>query len=301
MPRPARRIVCLGEGLVELALEPGSDVAGIGFGGDACNVAVMAALLGADAAIAATLGDDALGRRLAAFWRAAGADVGAVAWDAERPTGIYVNELARADTARRFDYHRSGSAGSRYPTAAAAAVAAAADVLPLSGITLAVSGELAAAAAAAGRALRPEAGLSMALNVRPALGPDLGLLREWAARADVVFASEEDALLLYETCAPDELSARLPNAELVLTAGADGASVCRGGEWAHAEAPDVRVVDTAGAGDALAGAYLACRASAAPPASALQLAVRAATSSARRRGCAAAYPTASELAREAAA
>ena len=300
MPRPASRIVCLGEGLVELALEPGSDTAGIGFGGDACNVAVMAALLGADAAVAATLGDDALGRRLAAFWREAGVDVGAVAWDADRPTGIYVNELARADTARRFDYHRAGSAGSRYPTSAAAAVAAAADVLHLSGITLAVSDALAAAAAAATGALRPGARLSMALNVRPALAPDLALLREWAARADVVFASEEDALLLYETCAPDELSALLPNAELVLTAGASGASVRCGGEWSRVDVPAASAVDTAGAGDALAGAYLAARTSAAAPGAALELAVRAATASVRRRGCAASYPTADELAREAA-
>jgi 2-dehydro-3-deoxygluconokinase len=300
MSRPTRRIVCLGEGLVELALEPGSGVAGIGFGGDACNVAVMAALLGADAAIAATAGDDALGRRPAAFWRDAGVDVGAVAWDADRPTGIYVNELARADTASRFDYHRSGSAGSRYPTAAATAVAATADVLHLSGITLAVSETLATAAAAAADALRPEAGLSFALNVRPALAPDLDQLREWAARADVVFASEEDALLLYETCAADELSARLPNAELVLTAGANGASVRWEGEWARVDVPVARVVDTAGAGDALAGAYLAARASDLDPASALELAVRAATASVRRRGCAASYPTASELAQEAA-
>ena len=70
-PGPALGVV--GEGLVELGLEaePARGVV-LGFGGDAPNAAVMAARLGCEARLAGRVGDDALGRRLLAFWREAG-------------------------------------------------------------------------------------------------------------------------------------------------------------------------------------------------------------------------------------
>jgi 2-dehydro-3-deoxygluconokinase len=57
----------------------------------------------------------------------------------------------------------------------------------------------------------------------------------------------------------------------------------------------VDVVDSAGAGDALAGAYLASRLAGAPPEVALDVGAVAAGLSCRARGCARSYPDRPEL------
>src|SRR5690242_12876665 len=84
----------LGEGLLEVGLEPGlaDDSLGRGFGGDAANVAVMAARLGARARLLTRVGDDAAGRMLLEFWAAAGVELDLVGIDPAAPTGLYVNE-----------------------------------------------------------------------------------------------------------------------------------------------------------------------------------------------------------------
>jgi sugar/nucleoside kinase (ribokinase family) len=58
----------------------------------------------------------------------------------------------------------------------------------------------------------------------------------------------------------------------------------------------VPVVNAAGAGDAVAGAYLASRLRDEPPPAALRHAVAAASLSVQRDGCAASYPAAAEVA-----
>jgi 2-dehydro-3-deoxygluconokinase len=287
----------LGEGLVELGLEPAPDTSvTLGYGGDAANAAVMAARLGAEARILGRVGGDTLGERLLSFWSEAGVDVGHVLVDPEAPTGIYVNERG-AEGLRRFDYHRSGSAGSRLePGDAGPSFLDGLGVLHVTGITLAVSQSSRETALELARRAREQGvAVSLAVNHRPALGGDVETLRAAARRADVVFVSEEEAGNVFDTTDATALAAALGVAELVLTRGENGAVLVIEGALHTAPAPAVSVVDPAGAGDALAGGYLAARLQGEPPHRALTLGVIAAALSCRVRGCALSYPSRDEV------
>ncbi|MDH4177207.1 MAG: sugar kinase [Thermoleophilia bacterium] len=292
----------VGEGLVELGLEPPPDPAvALGFGGDVANAAVMASRLGAAARIGGRVGDDALGRRLLTFWAGQGVDVRHVVVDAGGPTGIYVNERG-AEGPHRFDYHRAASAGSRLAVGDLGdGFFAGLGVLHVSGITLAVSESAAAAALdAVERARATGALISVAVNHRPALGGEPGALVRLAETADVVFASDEEAAGVFGAATPAELATSLGGvAEVVVTRGAEGAVLHHGGDGTVQRALPVEVVDPAGAGDALAGAYLASRLGGAEPVRALRVGVAAACLSCRSRGCALSYPARAEVERAA--
>ncbi len=92
------------------------------------------------------------------------------------------------------------------------------------------------------------------------------------------------------------MAGALPGAaEIVVTNGERGATVYRsGGAWAL-PALEVDVVDAAGAGDALAGAYLAARLAGADPPDALGRGLVAASLSCRARGCARSFPDAAAV------
>jgi 2-dehydro-3-deoxygluconokinase len=286
----------VGEGLIELGLEPDDPSAVVlGFGGDAPNAAVMAALLGAEARIGGRIGGDALGSRLAAFWERSGVDVSHVIVDGEAPTGIYVNQ--RAEGLHRFDYHRRGSAGSCLePADLAEELFADLGALHTTGISLALSpSSCEAAQAAAQRARDGGALVSFAVNHRPALGGSVDELRSMASGADVVFASADEVPAVFGTGA-EELPSLLPlTREIVVTHGAGGASVHANGLTVALHALELDVVDAAGAGDALAGAYLATRLDGGDPDQALSAGITAASLSCRARGCALSYPTAEEI------
>jgi 2-dehydro-3-deoxygluconokinase len=295
-----RALGVVGEGLVEVGLEPSPRLEVVlGLGGDAPNAAVMAARLGCDVRIAGRVGDDALGRRLLDFWREAGVDTAHVVADGEAPTGIYVNERGR-EGLHRFDYHRAGSAGSRLePADLADAFFSSLGILHVTGITLAVSGSSRAAAlAAVERARAVGARVSLAVNHRPALDPDPAPIAALARSADVVFASAEEAEAVFGTSDAGGLAALLPaDVELVVTRGGRGSVLVAGGTRTAVPALEVEVVDAAGAGDALAGAYLAGRLAGREPRQALALGAAAAGLSCRARGCALSYPSRDEVER----
>jgi 2-dehydro-3-deoxygluconokinase len=299
-----RALGVVGEGLVELALEPPpDDRVGLGFGGDAPNAAVMASLLGCPARIAGRVGADALGRRLLAFWEEAGVDVAHVRADTDAPTGIYVNERG-ADGLDRFDYHRRDSAGSRLtPVDVGDGFLAGLGALHVTGVTLAVSESSGAAAAAAvARAAEAGALVSLAVNHRPALAADPAQIANLAERADIVFVSADEAAAVFGTGEPGLLASLLPGvAELVLTRGEAGCVLRAGGRELTRPSLEVELVDTAGAGDALAGAYLAARLAGAGPERALEVGIAAAGLSCRGRGCARSYPSRAEVERVAGA
>lgn len=292
-------IATLGEGLFEIGLDADEDEQPLrrGYGGDAANSAVMAALAGADARLCGRVGDDAFGRLLLAFWASRGVDTRFVRTDSTAPTGIYVNESTRAG--HRFHYHRSGSAGSRLcPADVTDDVLAGVDVLHLTGITLSISVSAAAAAQTATESARANgARISFAVNHRRALSPDADALLAAARSADVVFVSDDEAEVLVGEREPQRIAESLvgDDAELVITSASRGATVRAGGVWSELSAPAVTVVDAAGAGDALAGCYLAERSRARMPVDALRTAIHAASLSCTRWGCAASYPDRAEL------
>jgi sugar/nucleoside kinase (ribokinase family) len=85
-------------------------------------------------------------------------------------------------------------------------------------------------------------------------------------------------------------------AELVVTDGAEPAVVFeRDAAWSQ-PVPSVPVRNAGGAGDALAGAYVAARLRGDSPVQSLGWGVAAAASSVQREGCASAYPSAHEAA-----
>jgi len=293
-------IGALGEGLLEVGVHPGleQDTLARGFGGDAANVAVMAARLGADARLISRVGADAAGRLLLDFWRRAGVDVSGVRVDPRAPTGVYINERDERNV-HAFSYHRVGSAatgldGSDVPDEAIAPL----DVLHVTGITLSISsGARAAAEQAVDAARRLGVLVSFGVNHREALHPPTPVLAAMARRADLVFLSVDDARHVLGVTAPHEVAAALRGArEVVLTDGPRPATALAGGAAVEITPPTVPLVDAAGAGDALAGAYLATRLGGARVADALAAGVAAGALSCRAGGCALSYPTAAEVA-----
>lgn len=296
---PAGAVGSIGEGLFELGLAADSDgpVARVGFGGDAANTAVMAARMGAQSRLCGRVGCDTVGDMLLGFWRSNGVDTGAVRRDPGGPTGIYVNSADPATGGHSFDYHRKASAGSRLGVADVTTdFLRSLAVLHTTGVTLSISKSAAQAVReASARAHQAGAVVSFGVNHRAGLNPDDDQLRQAACGADIVFASIEDVRAILGLERPLEVQRALGCDELVLTGGPAGAGVVWEGAEHAAAAPAVEVVDAAGAGDALAGAYLAARVRGEPPPAALALGVTAASLACRAHGCALAYPSQDEV------
>jgi 2-dehydro-3-deoxygluconokinase len=290
-------IAVLGEGLFELRLSEADDRAGSGYGGDAANIAVMAARLGVGARLVGRVGDDPVGRRLESFWARSDVDTTQLVRDPGAPTGIYVNE-SLADGGHRFSYHRRGSAGSRFsPADLRAELLDGVGLLVVTGVTLAVSATSAAAAAAAVERARG-AGVTVAcvVNHRPALGGDAAALARLAAASDIAVLSTEDAAGIFAAGDHDAILDALDGtAEVVVTDGDRPVLATTGGRRIWQPVPEVTLVDAAGAGDALAGAYLAVRCRGGGPDEALRAGVAASSLSVQGAGCALSYPGAAAV------
>jgi len=290
-------LAVIGEGLVELELETAAGDLRLAAGGDAANVAVMAARLGAAVRLGGRIGADPLGTWLRSFWRDAGVDVDHVLPDPDAPTGLYLNVLT-GEGDHRFVYWRTGSAGSRL-RAGDLVEAFLADVamLVVTGVTLAASRSSAEAARRAiARARAGGARIACVLNYRPALGGDAAELASLARAADIVIGSREDADAVLGERDPERLArGPLPVPELVLTDGGEPVAAVVEGTLLTQPVPDVDVVDAAGAGDAFAGAYLAERIAGGSPTDALAWGVAASARSVTRRGCAGSYPMRTEV------
>ncbi len=270
----------------------------LGSGGDAANVGVMAARLSATVRLAGRVGDDGLGRWLLASWRGNGIDVGGVRVDASAATGLYVNEPTQ--DGHRFTYWRAGSAGSRLePGDLSPDLFDGVGMLVMTGVTLAVSRSCARTAAHAVAAARAADGrVACVLNHRPALGGDVAELAELARASDVLIGSREDAQAVFGTSEPAALRELLADGpdELVVTDGADAAVAFHGDRAWRQPVPAVEVRNAGGAGDALAGAYLAARLRGEDVARSLAWGIAAASLSVGRDGCASGYPSAEEVA-----
>jgi fructokinase len=84
-------------------------------------------------------------------------------------------------------------------------------------------------------------------------------LRKMAALADLIKVSDEDLRMLFKTSeanALDQLRAMNPDAVVLVTRGADKATLIDGGLIVEAAPPRVEVADTVGAGDASIGGLL---------------------------------------------
>lgn len=270
-PRENGGLVTLGEtmGLL-VATEPGPLLRmpglRLGMAGAESNVAIGIRRLGVDATWIGRLGTDEIGDLIERELRAE--DVRMLARREGAPTGLMLKTMRTSDLVK-VTYYRSASAGSRLsPDDIDEEVVARARVLHVTGITPALGpGPAAAVYAAVESARAHDVMVSLDVNYRTALwAPDVAVrtLRDLAGHADVLFASEQEAVLLAGTESsvtdPVDLARELMKygpPQVVIKRGRDGCVALIDEQVHQCAALPVRAVDPVGAGDAFVAGYLA--------------------------------------------
>jgi 2-dehydro-3-deoxygluconokinase len=264
------RITVLGECMVELSPE-GEGLHRMGFAGDTFNTAVYLARLGDEVAYCTALGQgDPFSEGALAAMRREGLDTRLVREAENRLPGLYAIVLDD-NGERKFHYWRERAPirdlFSQHTADQLIAAAKASDLVYLSGVTLAVIGDIGRARLKDILAYVHSLGVAVALdfNYRPALWASPEAAREAldgvVPSCRYVSLSSEDSRPLYGREAED----------LAAEWAAAGAEVVARDE-SHAvnvHAPDGRVatpaprrvkaLDTTGAGDSFNAAYLASR------------------------------------------
>jgi fructokinase len=251
-----RRIVVVGESLVDLVWHTAAGTVRPSPGGSPANVAIGLHRLGRPVTLVTCWGDDPPGALVAEYLAGTGLDV----LRAPTMSGGTTVALAYVDEV-------SGSATYDFLTSWAP------DRVPVGEDTaLLHTGSLAVVVAPgaeqvlqACRRLHGRSGRAVAvdLNVRPAVQPDRAVYRTAVERlarvADVVKASDEDLSWLWPGQDPAASARTLlgygPQL-VVLTRGPDGATGFLPGAEVSVAAPRVTVADTIGAGDAFQSALL---------------------------------------------
>ncbi|MXO60149.1 sugar kinase [Altererythrobacter salegens] len=262
-----KRIVCVGEAMVELA--PRGTAWDVGYGGDTLNQALHLARFGHDVAYFSALGVDPFAPRMLGDWAREGLDTSLVLRDPERATGLYAISID-SQGERRFTYWRSHSAARQlfaHPDVnTAMAQAEVAEVLVYSLISLAILPEYGREALLGlAREVRRRGGkVAFDGNYRASLWQDIGLAQVWRSRAageaDYGFPTIDDERELSGTEDADEVAALWKAegcGEVLVKLGGKG---CRlpDGEFVP-PAMLLKPVDSSGAGDAFSAGYLACR------------------------------------------
>jgi ribokinase len=254
-------------------------------GGKGANQAVAAARLGARVALIGAVGDDAVGLALVSALAAEGVDVGAVVVRRGTATGTAL--ITVTDDGDNAIVVIAGAnatvTGAEAETAAAALGPG--DVL-LTVLEVPLPSAVAAVRAAAA------AGARAVLSVTPVQRLPAGVLE----LLDPVLVNEHEAARLLGVRVRDPLEAaralvRAGARSAVVTAGARGAAVASAdGEREVASRAAAPVVDTTGAGDALAGALAAVLAAGGSLTGAVEAGVRVAGVSVTRAGAWPSYP-----------
>ena len=260
-------ILALGEPLVEFVRLPdpvdGRAVYRQGFGGDTSNAIIAAARQGAKTGYVTAVGGDPFGAALMELWQDEGVDTTTVQTRPQDPTGVYF--VQPHASGRSFSYARRGSAASLYgPDDLPLDAIRAARVLHVSALSQAVSGAMRAAVRRASEVARA-AGVLVSFDTNLRL--NLWTLDEARAAifdllplADIVMPSDDEAATLLGTTNEAAILARFgaQGARVViLKRGARGPLIRAGGETFEVPVPQVSAVDSTGAGDSFAGAWLA--------------------------------------------
>lgn len=294
-------LVALGEVMLELSAD--GPLAGLpalvpSAAGDTFNVVAVAAGLGLRTGYVGVIGDDGVGDAVVASARSRGVDLSGVRRVPGR-TGLYL--VTTDDKGERsFSYYRDASAAGALSSDMALGCPAAA--VHVSGITLAVSASARTAGLAALATARERGAFtSYDVNFRPALATSETACRdagEAAAVARLLCVSLDEAGELAGARTAAEAVAwgrSLGAAEVLVGEGGAGATLgTADGALVSVAAPEVGVVDTSGAGDALVAGYLAARLAGSGPEACLRLACAAASWSVQARGALGTVPTAAD-------
>jgi 2-dehydro-3-deoxygluconokinase len=266
------RIVCIGECMVELRAV-GEDSFARSYAGDVYNTAVYLkrSFPGAQVQFLTATGDDAMSRAMRGMWNTQGID-DALAFSVQGGSvGLYLIETDALGE-RSFHYWRSDSAARGWLAllqARGESILRGADILYLSGITLAIlDPDERAAAIELLRRMRSHVGrIAFDPNVRPRLwqSPQAAAqtIRAALSACDIALPSTEDLAWLFQVDEPTrqvDLLMEMGVSEVALTLGAEGCAVAGGALRTQLSTAKVeRVIDTSGAGDAFNGVYLANR------------------------------------------
>lgn len=226
-------------------------------GGSAANTAVWAARCGARVGFIGMVGDDLLGRMAADDLAAEGVEAH-LPTSAERPTGAVASFVDH--TGERSMVTGVGADHLLLPGDVPVDVVTSARHFHMTGWSL--FGDPPRAGALAGAWAAADAGVSISLDpsayqMIQAMGADAFVEMTAALRPSVLFPNRDEGRVLTGERDPEAIAAalgdRYPGALVVLKLDGDGALVA--GE--HVPTPQVDIVDTTGAGDSFAGAFLA--------------------------------------------
>ncbi|MEU9155889.1 carbohydrate kinase family protein [Streptomyces sp. NPDC048417] len=250
----------------------------VGAGGVVANSAVACVRQGVGAALLAVVGDDVFGAYATSHLAARGVGVTGVTTTPGR-TAVSVCTLAE-DGEKRLVYTSSVS---QYPPPERLREA------DLDGVDWIHTSCLHPGAAAVLAERARAAGIPLSVDLEPpALGHGVAALAPALYGAEVVFLNDRAAAEVGDVRG---FSARHRLGSVVRTQGPRGAVLTDGsGEVAVTPPPAARIVDTTGAGDCLAGVYIARTLSGQDPHTALRAAVASATYACGHLGAQGGYP-----------
>jgi len=253
-------------------------------GGVATNAAVACALAGTPARLIIAVGDDVVGRMLVDQVKATSVDL---SWRARPGATCRVVVLLEPHGKKRLLLHPGVSMFPRVDQLETASLDG------IGWLHLAVY-DVASARHLVDRCRAQD--IPWSLDLEPSTFPEgLSILRDVIAGASTLFCNAR-AVAQIGTDAITRLIG-MGAASVVETRGADGAILHEGDIHSSVPAPKVQAVDTTGAGDCLAGWFIAERLRGALPQDAAVSAVAAATMSCTRLGGQVSYPTRANLAR----
>lgn len=226
------------------------------------NVAIGLARLGVKTGWASRLGTDSMGRYLLRTLTGEGIDCSRVVVDPTQSTGFQFKGRVAGGGDPQIEYHRKGSAASRFqPAQIDAAWLTSARHLHATGVFPALSEDCLTTARRSMLLMR-SAGktVSFDTNLRPTLWPSPERMREvingLAAQADWVLPGIEEGQFLTGADTPERIARfyREQGAKLVVVKlGADGAYFDGKAGCGHVPGfPVAQVIDTVGAGDGFA-------------------------------------------------
>jgi len=267
----AKRFVSCGECMIEMA-GGADDHWKMGIAGDTLNTAwhFRNATAADDwhVSYVTALGDDRYSERIVKFIADAGIDVSAIQRLPGKRPGLYL--IDQEDGDRVFTYWRENSAARKMADDMASLARAVrnADVIYLSGITLAILGpDRRAAMIDLISDLSEGTRIAFDPNIRPALweSPEVcaKVITEVAAISHIVLPSFDDEAKLFADRSPEETVMRyrdLGVAEVVVKNGKEACWFSNGDKpQSIATVPVTNVVDATGAGDSFNAAFLAAR------------------------------------------
>ncbi|CTQ49243.1 sugar kinase [Jannaschia donghaensis] len=262
------RVLAIGECMAELAPAPSDGDYRLGFAGDTFNTAWYLARMGdVPTAYFTALGTDALSTRMRAFMADSGIDVSAIRTIEGGTVGLYLISLQNGE--RSFSYWRGQSAARALADDATALADAmsGADLIYLSGITLAILDPAARERLLVALANARADGRKVAFdpNLRPRLWPDTATMTDAIMAAagvcDIALPSFEDEASFFGDVDIDATADRYAaaGATTVVVKNGDGAVryMIGGHRGTVPVEPVTSVVDTTAAGDSFNAGILA--------------------------------------------